>query len=73
MTPHTNESGRAVNNVGPHPFVPLTWRDRWLKRGRCGACHVARCRHDAAEHAWLPARPLGDRSRPSLPEVHRGS
>lgn len=55
---------RSMTSVSPHEFEPLVWWDTLLPffMQRCTACLVPRCCHPT--RAWVPARAIGDRSRP---------
>lgn len=50
----------SVNTTGPHTFRPLRpWDLR--SNGRCRHCLLPMHAHPV--HAWVVARPLGDRRR----------
>lgn len=52
--------------VGPHKFQRL---GRLWRRKSCRACYVHRDRHPV--RGWVPARPLGDKTKALLPVIAR--
>jgi hypothetical protein len=49
--------------VAPHTFTPLRFWDA-RPGGRCRRCYLPCSAHPI--HAWVPARPVGDKEKAAL-------
>jgi hypothetical protein len=57
--------------VSAHDFEPLSFWDRWRKKGRCRACYYSKQNHPVGD--WTLARHLGDKSPADRKRIVRAS